>query len=314
MDAKIKFKSPGPSRVDVDLTDLPTALWYEDRYRGYLDVFERIAALSAMTTVVVHNAPWSWVPLLQHLRAEVQSSRVAFKHCDMVRAAILNSSVGLDRTALEVLCSFRPETADALWKCDMQWESPVGRIREYLPEREFIVTTNGSYHREEVKKFMDRLKMHSPRKRKALLVPCAADKPYPAPMHRACLNIMPADFYMINATGVVGLIPQDLWPVMPHYDSGIPNQWRLFEVVQSYFTSHEHDEIVVYCDFYNETIWQAFRGIGYDFEKASGMTLLRNRDGGTVRFVLPVQRYDDYMDLMQPRLLHDLEKTLTHER
>jgi hypothetical protein len=280
-----------------DFQSLPQGGSYEDRYQQYLKLFEQIAAVPQEHRVIVDGAPWSWVPLLEHLRCDFRiTPRVVFDHCGWVRNAWqgdVYNPINVDRTAVEVLCSFRPETADALWKCDMQW-SPK-RVRKYKPVDEFIVTTNGSFHRPEVLTYLHRLEAHIPIKRKCLLVPCAADKPYPAPLHSACIARLPDDFDIIIATGVVGLAPSRLWPVMPRYDSGIPNKERLYGYIKYFFSRYQHDRVVVYCDFYSETIREAFGAIGqYDLPE----------------FVLPVKRYDDYEDLLNPTYLRMLELTL----
>jgi len=282
------------AELDVDLAQLPQGQTYEDRYRGYLRVFERIASQPGFVRVIVHNAPWSWVPLLNHLMCDVRSATTVFEHCAIVRDACL-SALGpfdYDRTMIEVLCGFRPETVDALWKCDRQWDLPDGRARRYDQVDEFIVTSNGSFDRQEIKDYEEYLREYRPTKKKVVLVPCAADKPYPAPMHKAVLEIMPDDFYMMNVTGVVGLIPQELWPVMPHYDSGIPNEWRVYNAVRKYFDRFEHQRIIGYLDFYSEPT-----RLGISFTKCVG------RD----EWVLPVQFYADYLDLMKTEHLAELK-------
>jgi len=276
---------------NVDLTSLPPGQTYEDRYGGYIAFFKRIAETPRWQRIVVNNAPWSWVPLLRWLRCDIETPRAVFEHCDYVKGAMSEASANhaADRTLIEVLCGFRPETTDALWKADMEWQTDRADVD--LPRKEFIVTTNGAYHRPEVKNFMRRLEMYTPTKRNALLVPCAADKPYPAPLHKACLELMPADFYMMNATGVVGLVPQDLWPVMPWYDSGMPNEWRLYQTAKDYFSAHQHDRVVVYCDYYSEPLQDAFDA-------------LRMLD--RVSFVLPVIHYNNYQDLLSEKHLKAL--------
>lgn len=285
----------------VDLTAMPIGQTYEDRYQGYLDVFKRIATAPGHVSVLVKRPPYSWVPLLVYLNCSIEDPQMYFAHCSMVRGALTpvtsrGEFVGhyLDRTAVEVLTNFRPECADALWKIDMQWDVAPGRVRREL-EREFIVTTNGAFHRPEVKAYLKALDAYQPTKKKVVLVPCAADKPYPSPLHNEVLIRLPRDFYMMNATGVVGLVPQDLWPIMPWYDSGIPNRWRLYEMVKKYFTEHEHECIVVYCDFYAYAIREALRSIGQD-----------NR----AHYILPVQQYDDYVDLMMESRLLALQGVL----
>ena len=282
-------------RATVDLAVLPQGHTYEDQYRGFLRVFEQIASVPGGVQIVARNAPWSWVPLLEHLNCIIAEPRVVFEHCLYVKGALL-TPLDRDRTFVEVMTNFRPETADALWKIDMQWSPPPGRVRTYPPFGQFIVTTNGSFHRPEVLEYIGRLNTFTPTKRKVLLVPCAADKPYPSAMHSMCQALIPDDWYIMNATGVVGLVPQDLWDVMPHYDSAIPNRWRLFEAVKQYFAKHTHDRVIVYCDFYSVAIKAAF----------DAMPEYQNR----VIYPLPVTFYHDYIDLMKNENVLALRRAL----
>lgn len=276
--------------MDINLERLPSGQTYEDRYQGYMKIFHDIAHTPRQEAITVYHPPYCWVPLLFHLNCEVVEPVENFKHCRLI-AKLCHQM--MDRTAIEVLCGFRPECVDALWKVDMQWE--VDRVRTYtVSNQEFIVTNNGSFHRPEVLDYLqNHLRGYEPQKRNVLIVPCAADKPYPSPLHKVCLNLLPDDYYMMNATGVVGLVPQELWSVMPYYDSGIPNQWRLFEVARNYFSLFAHDRIVVYCDFYAHVLHAAFKAA-----KVSA------------KFVLPPIRYDDYVNLMDPDRLYRLREAL----
>lgn len=276
-----------------DLSVLPQGERYEDRYGAYLTLFKDIAQTGSSIPIKVKNAPPVWVPLLAYLDCNVQVClNDRFEHDALVRP-MLKSGPKLDRTALEVLCSFRPETADALWKVDMQWHP--ARVKFMKPQTEFIVTTNGSFHRQEIITFIARLYHYKPQKEKVVLVPCAADKPYPSVMHKAVLDMLPDDYYMANATGVLGIVPQDLWPIMPYYDSGIPNEWRLLTIAKKYFARNVHTRIVVYCDFYNIALREAFGSLG-----------ILDR----VTFINPIEFYPDYIDLLQPDRLHSLKRAL----
>jgi len=225
-----------------------------------------------------------------------------FEHDHLVEKVILGGQ-WLDRTALEVLCGFRPECVDALWKIDMQWTVPPGRVHRPEKKKEFIVTNNGSFHRPEVLEFMKQLEHFPPPSKKVVLVPCAADKPYPSPLHQAVLDRMPADYYMAVATGVLGIVPQAAWPTMPHYDSGVPNQWRLMTEVVKYFTRYKHERIVVYSDFYNEAIMRALLDV-CDIKEYCAR----------VEMVLPVKFYFDYENLLAPERLRQLEEVFEKER
>ena len=237
-----------------------------------------------------------WVPLLRYLGVQTIVDPVLFFKHDWLVAPLWNTGAlkqtTLDRTTIEVLCGLRPELVDALWKCDMQWETM--RV-PHERQKEFIVTNNGSFHRKEVLDFLWQLQQYSPTKKKVVLVPCAADKPYPAPMHSEVLALMPENFYLMNATGVLGLVPQDLWSIMPHYDSGLPNEWRLFNTVKMYFSKHHHEQIVVYCDYYNEAIYEGLRAVG-------------QLDRTT--FVNEVKFYADYLNLLEPARLAQLKSAI----
>lgn len=284
--------------LEIDLTAMPEGKRYEDRYGAYMAIFKKIAEAPWDKKIVVVNAPWSWWPLLEYLNCRLAGGQIYFEHDHLVKKVILGGR-WFDRTALEVLCGFRPECVDALWKIDMQWLVPPGRVHRSENKKDFIVTTNGSFHRPEVLDYLKQLNHFVPPTRKVVLVPCAADKPYPSPLHQAVLDRMPADFYLANVTGVLGIVPQAAWPTMPHYDSGIPNEWRLSNIAQKYFSKFPHDRVVVYADYYNEALWNAFRRIGME-------------DRAT--FVNPIKFYYDYLPLLSPEYLDQLEKVFNKER
>jgi len=276
----------------IDLMHLPDAITYEDKYRGYLKVFEEIAYLSPDIEVIVENAPWCWYPLLYHLNCKIIHSKIEFRHCPIVRELCMFDPE-LDRTSVEVLCEFRPETVDALWKVDIQWNSQ--RRRKYPTKKEFIITSNGGFFRKEILDFIDLLQKYHITKPNVVMVPCASDKPYPSPLHRKVLEMMPNNYYMAVVTGALGLVPQDLWDRMPWYDSGLPNNWRLQNIVAQYFSINPHDNIIVYCDNQSAAIMNGF--------KVSNMLSF-------VTFVNPWEEViglADYLDLLDPVRLARLE-------
>lgn len=283
--------------IILGLALLPSGERYEDRYGKYIEIFHDVLLkCQAGEHVIVTDAPASWVPLLCYIGAEVTTWRTHFE-TDRLVYEMLRSSNDLyneglpkfTRTEVEVLCGFRPECVDALWKVDAQWQNEI----KSEGRDEFIVTCNGSFWRPEVTGYLEALADYVPSKTKVVLVPCAADKPYPARMHKAVLDLLPSDFYLMNATGVLGLVPQDLWKRMPHYDSGIPNEWRVQSVVGEYFRRFPHEVVIVYCDFYNIAIQ-----LGLD----------RARQGAV--FVNEVKFYSDYLDLLAPARLEALRTAL----
>ncbi|QJT71092.1 hypothetical protein GR11A_00054 [Vibrio phage vB_VcorM_GR11A] len=301
----------------IDLQNVPTGERYEDRYGKYLDIFKAVAETA--DGVNVFSAPASWIPLLTYLGATCSGVQLYFEHDKVVNGMLEEGMDGvitpssLDRTTIEVMAGFRPELVDALWKSDMQWATklPQKTLNAQHERKEFIVTNNGSFHRKEVLDYGKALREYTPTKRHLVLVPCAPDKPYPAPMHQAVLNALHVtgcdDTYIANATGVLGIVPQDLWSIMPHYDSGIPYEWRLKNVFVSYFSQHEHDTIVVYCDFYNLAIKAAFDELSHNNLWAGG-------HAPSIEFVNEVKFYSDYLPLGSEDLITKLRKALTDIR
>lgn len=281
------------TQIEITRTQLEGAgLRYEDRYGGYLEIFHDILkTIQEPDPVVVVGAPWSWVALIRYMGAEVQRPVSFFGVADQIAFSVLRQASSphlLTRSVIETLCALRPETIDALWKVDRQWGLKAKGAP--APLKEFIITGNGSFDREEIQTYERHLASYTPTKRKVVLVPCAADKPYPAEIHKAVLALMPPDFYLANITGVLGIVPMDLWPVMPHYDSGIPNEWRCMNVVFKYFQKFPHERVICYCDFYNLAVDAAFRLLDRPIE-----------------FVNEVKFYSDYLNLLDPERLAALK-------
>ncbi len=248
---------------------------YEDVYGGWLSLLREVA--ESDEPCAVDDVPPSWEPLIYYLGGVVLPP-MSFALLGAERAGRL-------RELVEQACAARPELVDALYKSDMEWET---KNRRHQHQTEFVVTNNGSFFRPEVLAFIERLETFEPTRRKCVLVPCAADKPYPAPLHKAVAERLPTDYHMIIATGVLGLVPEELWGLMPHYDSGIPNQWRLMKAVESYFGRHAYDRVVVYCDFYNEAILRGYSDV-----------------------VLVNPLTSQYLDLLDPGRLRNLSRVLS---
>ncbi len=270
----------------IDLTEMPSGARYEDTYGAYLEIFKQIAESPAEEEITIINPPRCWAPLLSYLDCRCRGYQIYFPHdseFDPYQAFF-------DRTSVEVLCGFRPELIDALWKVDREWNTT--HVCQFPYEKEFIVTNNGSFDRQEIQEYEKQLDLYVPVKRKVCLVPCAADKPYPALLHQEVLKRMPDDYYLCVATGVLGLVPQDLWDIAPHYDSGCPNLYRVLTTVRDYFTRVRHNHVVVYCDFYSEAI-----DIGY-----------RESLGRDITHINTDFPYTNYINLLDPILLDKLSR------
>jgi hypothetical protein len=277
---------------------------YEDEYGQYLAIFREVASLPPDIPVVVSGAPFTWVPLLRYLRCQCVSPQVWFPHCWTMRDVAFDFDPS-DRTMVEAFSCLRPELVDALWKCDVQWESKRPLYNDAGP---FVVTNNGSFHRRSVMEFLQRIEREVTKKRwpedvakdKVVLLPCAADKPFPARMHQRVLDMLPDDtWHAMIATGVCGLVPDTLWAEMPWYDSGIPNRWRVYTFTRDYFRRRPHARIILYMDFYSQAVWDGICAAGHrSFTEA----------------INPIQFYQDYLDLNDPELLKKLDTVINRKR
>jgi hypothetical protein len=276
---------------------------YEDLYGQYLEFFEKIAKTPPDTPIVANNVPISWVPLLRYLRCQIGQGIIWFPHDRLMERMAFEVDPS-DRTAIETFCGFRPELVDALWKCDMQWRTQRPIYEKAGP---FVVTNNGSFHRAEVQQFMAKNWSKRREKRsekeclrdKVVILPCAADKPFPAPMHEKVLAMLPDDsWHAMIATGVCGLVDRDMWDQMPWYDSGIPNRWRVFDQTRNYFQQFPHRRVVLYIDFYSEAVHAGLQA-------AHHLSVTES--------VNDVQFYFDYLDLNDPALLTKLQKTINRK-
>jgi predicted RNA-binding protein len=282
-------------RKHVNLFPLPTGARYEDTYGAYLDIFKDIAETPTTHVVEVARSPVAWVPLLRYLGCDVVSVQEFFEHDRLISGMLIDlQGKPVDRTTVEVLCGFRPECVDALWKCDVEWNAEQ-RVKNE-GKQTFIVTTNGSFWRAEVLNYIKQgLANYTPQHSRCVLVPCAADKPYPSPLHKEVLKRMPKSYELIIATGVLGLVPYSLWSKMPYYDSGLPNEWRLMNVVKDYFTRHEYSHVIAYTDFYSYAISCGIELMEVAFERRPA-----------VSYVDPPEPRNGYLDLLDPDRLERL--------
>lgn len=276
----------------IDLTEMPKGKRYEDVYGRYLEVFEEVAQNSKIKVV---NPPNCWIPLLFYLGADISGVQFYFEedHWFFNNPFFKKEFCQKNRLFIEVISTCRPELVDALWKSDIQWNVLLGG--QAVIEQEFSVTNNGSFHRKEVRGYMSVLHVYTPPTENVVLVPCAADKPYPAPLHKKALDVLPNNYYLANATGVLGIVPMELWNIMPYYDSGIPNEWRLFQIAKDYFYRNKHKRIVCYLDYYSLPLYYAFKEL---------------QQLPNVIFINEIKFYHEYTDLMESGRLHELKKCL----
>ncbi len=270
---------------------------YAHEYAGYLNFFALLG--NATKPIKCRNVPSCWAPFVCYLGHAVESTA---DHWDLD---------GLDwhrqylqsvdkRRVVEVASAARPELVHALYLADTEWPCPLRSPA--TPQKEFVVTCNGSYFRPEIRAYQQALAGYAPAHTRAVIVPCAAAKPYPAPLHRAVIAALDRlglldRWHLIIATGVLGLVPEDLWDEMPLYDSGMPNWERCRRAVEWYFTRHPYKALVVYSDFYAPAI--------YDGLYAANFSQALDTE-----FVLGWHWRDSYENLLLPEHLQRLEVAL----
>jgi len=280
--------------IDLDLVTLPSGKSYSDTYAAWLALWQKIAESESVT---LRNVPRSWVPLALYLGAVVESHRAEFAEDEVVafprsmyrRAA----ETGRQREYAEMVCGIRPELADAMWKSDVEWNT---NNRDHVSQQRFAVANYSAMYRPEIRAYFHSLRQYRlpPGVHNCVVVPCYADKPYPSPIHRAVEQVLPdASWHQVCATGALGVIPQELWPIMPLYDSGIPNFHRCRLAWKEYLARNQYERIVVFCDFY-----------------ASVLQSVLADSPSIVTHVLPALARTDYLDLAQPQYLNRLAAAL----
>ena len=274
---------------------LPEGETYENTYGAWLNLFRAVAEAEEKPSLF--EVPASWAPLLFYLGADIQTVRSHFPEDKLTDFLPLDLEVaearGMLRELVEVYSALRPELVDALYKSDVEWYT-VGR-RHHCMKLDFKVTCNGSFFRPEVMKYLrETLPSYQQTKNKCVIVPCAADKPYPAPLHRAVRENITEDYEIIVASGVLGLIPESLWGRAPNYDSGMPYEWRVMQSVLEFFDEHRYDRILVYSEYNALAIKKGLR------DASLGPP--------TVVFLFQPRYYDAYENLLDPKHLARLRE------
>jgi len=264
---------------------------YSHEYERAMGFFKSLAY--ATSAAMCENVPPEWVPFVLYLGHVAVSTGEALSECGSLAWGAAYAAASDKRRVVEVASACRPELVHALYCADTEWPCP---LVQHDPKRAFVVTCNGSFFRQEVREYRARLTGYEPpTPRRAVLVPCAASKPYPAPLHEAVMQRVPEEWgHLIIATGVLGLLPQGLWPAAPLYDSGLPNMDRVTRTVAWYFTAHRYERLVVFSDFYANAV-------------AAGLALVPSGLRPSAEFVLGTHYRDTYENLMLTEHLDALE-------
>lgn len=270
---------------------------YTHEYDNYLNFFHFLACSD--TQITCTNVPSCWGPFILYLGHKVDSDAIyeegehekAWDCCNFHWLRFYQDAKD-KRRAVEIVSACRPELVHALYCADTEW--PCLLREKHKHEKSFYVTCNASFFRPEVLEYKKKLMAYKPKVQKAVLVPCAAAKPYPAPLHKEVLKrINLKEWHVITATGVLGLVPQELWHIMPHYDSGLPNIINCSQTVEWYFTKHKYTHLLIYSDFYAYAIRLGLDECSWDGKK---------------RFVCGSHYRDHYENLLEEKNLLAFEE------
>ncbi len=227
---------------------------YSSEYEGFLAFFSLLA--HAEQEYVCENVPVCWAPFVRYLGHKVDSVwNVKGWDAEWLDWNTCYSKAVDKRHTVEMASTARPELVHALYLADTAWPCRLTTVPT-LPE--FLVTSNGSFFRKEVRHYQNHLRNFVPAHRRCIITSCAAEKPYPSQLHQEILQRIPENtgWHVIVSTTVLGLAPQELWPIMPKYDAGIPYPQRVVDTVAEYFEKHRYRHIVVYADFLADAIFK----------------------------------------------------------
>lgn len=275
----------------IDMTSMPSGETYENTYGQYIEIFRRIAEGEVKLVI---NPPCCWIPLIRYLGGQVKGRKFFFPN-DYLFDSVPWLSEDISREMVEISAAARPELADSLWKADMQWNCFIPDSSRNKRD-EILITNYNSWFAPEIMGVMKMVENTGviPIHDRCVLVPCAADKPYPSPLHKAVKEVVGDDYELIVCSGVVGVLPERLWgSCQVNYDSAIPNFWRLMQSIEKYFHDFEYRQIVVYSDFYIEAIFRGLQSV--QTEKI---------------FVLPIKWRKDYEDLRSEENLSKLRAAI----
>lgn len=287
---------------------------YAHEYDGYLAFFRLLGHSSVRYGC--HHVPMSWAPFIRYLGHNVLSTSTRYSIPGLDWLEAWNNSND-KRHVVEIASTTRPELVHGLYLADTEWPVPLRANVSFL--QKFPVTNNGSFFRAEVEAFRRRLRAWEKPEEivRAVVVPCAAEKPYPAALHRAVLERVgrladAAKWHLIIATGVLGLAPQELWSCAPSYDSGLPNLDRVTQTTAWYFTRHRYERVVVFSDFYA----YAFRhGMLRAFPESGTVTTLaaQSHRRPKVEYLFGHNYRDTYENVQLVEHLDRLENALRKE-
>ena len=114
----------------------------------------------------------------------------------------------------------------------------------------------------------------APQHEKCLLLPCAFKRPYyDSATYRRIYETVgnPQEYHKVTITSL-GVIPEEFWghDVVRFYDCGVPDLWRVFELMERYFRINKYKEYRNFVEYKPYLKMMRMVGIILDENKSEG--------------------------------------------
>ena len=204
------------------------------------------------TKVRVENCRSSWVPFFIYVGIEILNVIKDKTFCDEFDVLKYCKSINREklRLFLETTATSSMLVADALYQLDYSEAKPVGFDNGILDEeRKITVATWQTYGRSYIQELDKKIEKYQSTKPKLMILPCTGSKPY----NHNNLNIEEyknQNYHKLVITSI-GIIPEEFWldPTILTYTTGVPDIWRVYNLVKQYFIKNKYNEILCYLDY-----------------------------------------------------------------
>jgi predicted RNA-binding protein len=223
---------------------------------------------------LIKNAPLSQVPFLIYFGHDVERETIR-KDIDYGLWTIYSIEEILEwikraqennclRDLIEMFASFTPICSDILMQADLS-----GITKDKLTNKT-VMSSFHSYNRSYVRELLDKMCNFKTDKKKCLLLPCSAKRPYNvSKTHQEIYgsvvnNIFPyplEDYHKVVIT-TIGVVPEEFWndPFVLSYTNSYPDLWQVYLRCKQYFSINKYEvfrnfhryvpflEIIKLCD------------------------------------------------------------------
>jgi predicted RNA-binding protein len=221
-----------------------------------------IARATTSGNIIFVGFPRQWAPLFAEFGIGAESFSEPKEYIPIasdlsdasMAAAIAQAEAhGRLRQLVEVFATSDPVVADVLYRLDRRRDLNPSKTQTKVP-----LTGWQSYGRVEVQRLSQEIANLAPSAHaNAIVLPCARTRPYGrSKTHRRLWRGLRAegvlpDFGETLVISSIGVVPEAFWehPVVLHYDSGVPDIYRILRIMRSFFRKHVYDTVVDCLEF-----------------------------------------------------------------